>query len=348
MPRFWRKHQDGSYSLRLIAKEIAMPWSHPVEVNYLEAKAFCNWKTELEGNLYRLPTEAEWYHLRDTYMSTDQPLWDKAPGNINLEYFASACPVNRFRFGDFYDIVGNVWQWTETPISGFPGFKIHPYYDDFSVPIFDGRHNLIKGGSFISTGNEALRASRYAFRRHFYQHAGFRYIESEAEVVIEDNLYEDDPEIVTFCDLDWDSCFARELMDKILDTLPDLKTQKVLQIGCKTGRLAMEAAKYGQSVVGIDATARIIQLATSMKEQGLIRYSRQDEGEIIQTVERNLAEFGLEEIAEKVEFWQADSSNLAAKYCGYDLILGVNALEEARNPIAFIREIPNRLLPGDT
>ncbi len=346
MPRFWQKHQDGSYSLRLIAKEIAMPWSHPVEVNYLEAKAFCNWKTELEGNLYRLPTEAEWYHLRDTNMNTDQPLWDKAPGNINLEYFASACPVNRFRFGDFYDIVGNVWQWTETPISGFPGFKIHPYYDDFSVPTFDGRHNLIKGGSFISTGNEALRASRYAFRRHFYQHAGFRYIESEAEVVIEDNLYEDDPEIVTFCDLDWDSCFARELMDKILDTLPDLKTQKVLQIGCKTGRLAMEAAKYGQSVVGIDATARIIQLATSMKEQGLIRYSRQDEGEIIQTVERNLAEFGLEEIAEKVEFWQADSSNLAAKFCGYDLILGVNALEEARDPIAFIREIPNRLLPG--
>ena len=94
-----------------------------------------------------------------------------------------ACPVDEHLHGGFGDLVGNVWQHTETPISGFPGFAVHPLYDDFSTPTFDTEHNLIKGGSWISTGNEATRDSRYAFRRHFYQHAGFRYIESAQAVV---------------------------------------------------------------------------------------------------------------------------------------------------------------------
>jgi hypothetical protein len=62
MPLFWIK-DNGKYSLRLVAEIIPMPWSWPVEVNYLEAKAFCNWKTSKIGDKYRLPTEAEWYML---------------------------------------------------------------------------------------------------------------------------------------------------------------------------------------------------------------------------------------------------------------------------------------------
>ncbi|MEK6247993.1 MAG: 5-histidylcysteine sulfoxide synthase, partial [Planctomycetales bacterium] len=174
-PLFWVK--DGSsYRLRTMAREISMPWDWPVEVNYLEAKAFCNWKASENGLPIRLPTEDEWYRLHDLHEIPDQPYWQQAPGNINLEYWASSCPVNHFSFGDFFDLIGNVWQWTETPISGFTGFEVHPWYDDFSTPTFDTQHNLIKGGSWISTGNEATRDARYAFRRHFFQHAGFRYV----------------------------------------------------------------------------------------------------------------------------------------------------------------------------
>ena len=79
-------------------------------------------------------------------------------------------------------------------------FEIHPWYDDFSTPTFDTRHNLIKGGSWISTGNEATRDSRYAFRRHFFQHAGFRYVESSAPVVIHDDQYESDALAAQYCD----------------------------------------------------------------------------------------------------------------------------------------------------
>ena len=58
MPLFWRRGEKG-YFLRLVAEEIPMPWSWPVEVNYLEAKAFCNWKSLKTGKNFRLPTEAE-------------------------------------------------------------------------------------------------------------------------------------------------------------------------------------------------------------------------------------------------------------------------------------------------
>ena len=123
-PMFWILQEDGTYLLRTMASIVPIPWDHPVEVNYLEAKAFCNWKAKLTGKHIRLPTEEEWYCLRDRYIDTDQPYWEHAPGNINLEYWASTCPVNKFPLGDFYDVIGNVWQWTETPIFAFPGFKV--------------------------------------------------------------------------------------------------------------------------------------------------------------------------------------------------------------------------------
>ncbi len=350
-PRFWRQDNTGTWLLRTMCSEIALPWNHPVEVNYLEAKAFCNWKANQTGKPLRLPTEAEWYCLRDSVLNTDQPYWDRAPGNINLEYYASACPVDEFPQGDFYDVVGNVWQWTETPISGFPGFKVHPYYDDFSVPTFDTRHNLIKGGSFISTGNEALRASRYAFRRHFYQHAGFRYVESQEPVIIEDNLYEDDTEITPWCELDWSETplgenFHSLLINRLKPYLKQVKPGKALCMGCKTGRGAFELARYFAFVTGLDATARFIRLATQIKEEGFIRWISPGEGELTTTREAWLKDFGLDKAASRCEFMQADSANLVAKYSGYDFVLAVNVLERSADPYAFLRTISDRLNPG--
>ena len=35
-----------------------------------------------------------------------------------------------------------------------------------------------QGGSWVSTGDEASRFARFAFRRHFFQHLGFRIAQS--------------------------------------------------------------------------------------------------------------------------------------------------------------------------
>lgn len=60
MPRFWR-HIDGRWYQRNLCSEIPLPLNWPVEVNQLEAKAFCNWKAATTERSIRLPTEAEWY-----------------------------------------------------------------------------------------------------------------------------------------------------------------------------------------------------------------------------------------------------------------------------------------------
>ena len=78
----------------------------------------------------------------------------------------------------FHDVFGNVWEWTEDHFNGLPGFKTTYLYDDFSTPCFDGRHNIIMGGSWMSTGAEASRFARFMFRRHFLQHCGFRIAKS--------------------------------------------------------------------------------------------------------------------------------------------------------------------------
>jgi 5-histidylcysteine sulfoxide synthase len=177
-PPFWVPQEDGSYKYRSLTREIEMPYNWPVEVNALESEAFCRWKSAQEGKTYRLPTEAEWRVMVEAG-GMDEEVFDDTRANINLAHTASSVPVDTFAHGELYDVVGNVWQWTQTQMDGFEGFVTHPWYDDFSEPTFDGRHNLIKGGSWISTGNEILRESRYAFRRHFIQHAGFRYVIGE-------------------------------------------------------------------------------------------------------------------------------------------------------------------------
>ena len=185
--------KDGSeWRLRLMLEEVPMPWDWPVETNCHEAKAFCPWKARTSGQPVRLPSEDEWQALRRLRRHARSARRLAAGQSRNSPTEASSCPVNRFAHGQLFDVVGNVWQWLETPIYPFAGFAVHPIYDDFTTPTFDERHNLIKGGSWISCGNEAAPASRYAFRRHFFQHAGFRYVVAGALAIQPGSHYETD------------------------------------------------------------------------------------------------------------------------------------------------------------
>jgi len=83
-PLFWLRQDDGEFKLRCFVEEIAMPWNWPVEVNQLEAKAFCMWRAETTGRPVRLPTEEEWYRLLAESGLPDQPDWDEPPANLNL------------------------------------------------------------------------------------------------------------------------------------------------------------------------------------------------------------------------------------------------------------------------
>ena len=183
-PTFWvATGPEGSheYSLRTLFTIIPMPWSWPAEVNYHEAQAYIRWKEEKDNSSlkYRLLTEAEFVSLTDA--KADPVLQKKtyqgdtlAQKNLEEMYAANfnflwSSPKNANE-----ELYGNTWHWLEDQFNPLDGFSVHPYYDDFSTPCFDGKHQMIRGGSFMSCGHEASTFARFHFRPHFYQHSGFR------------------------------------------------------------------------------------------------------------------------------------------------------------------------------
>ena len=348
-PTFWIKDGD-QWRLRLMLEEVAMPWDWPVETNYHEAKAFCNWKSRASGQAVRLPTEDEWQALRQFAGIADLP--GELPANLGLSQEASSCPVNRFAHGPLFDVIGNVWQWLETPIYPFAGFEVHPIYDDFTTPTFDERHNLIKGGSWISCGNEAAPVSRYAFRRHFFQHAGFRYVVADAMATQPASHYETDRLISEYIEFHYGdeyfgvANFPKTLAQLAIETMGDKPTGKALDLGCATGRATFELARHFDRVTGIDFSARFIGVGAQLAEQGRLRYTLTEEGELVSYKECSLAALGLSDIGAKVEFFQGDACNLKPVFSGYDLILAANLIDRLYSPALFLKTVHERLNRG--
>ncbi len=349
-PTFWIKTNQG-WQLRLMAEVVPMRWDWPAEVNYHEAKAFCAWKSEQTGETVRLPTEDEWYRLVDV-AGIEELDENAAPANIHLDHFASSCPVNHFAQGDFYDVRGNVWQWTETPIYPFDGSQVHRLYDDFTTPTYDGKHNLIKGGSWISCGNESRLSSRYAFRRHFFQHAGFRYVVSEAPVVNLDSNYETDKMLSEYAEFHYGESyfdvpnFQKAIARLAIEKMSGKPSRRALDLGCAVGRASFELARHFDQVTGIDFSARLINLGVQLKRDGVVRYAVADEGDLLLYREQRLANFGLEKTAHKVDFMQGDACNLKAVYSNYDLVLAANLLDRLYDPILFLKQIHERINAG--
>jgi hypothetical protein len=158
-----------------------------------EARAFAAWRSRATAAAptrpLRLLAEAEHHRLRSvcghwTACAAEPPesgvaLKANAAANLQLAFGAEA-PVTAASSTDvFPGVFGNVWHWCEDWMAALPGNRgVHPFYDDFSTPCFDGQHSVIMGGSFMSTGGEASSTARFHFRPHFHQHAGFRLAQS--------------------------------------------------------------------------------------------------------------------------------------------------------------------------
>mmetsp|Transcript_14630 Transcript_14630/g.40649 ORF Transcript_14630/g.40649 Transcript_14630/m.40649 type:complete len:969 (+) Transcript_14630:158-3064(+) len=205
-PFFWQQvGPAGSheYNLRTIFDVVPMQWDWPVDCTYYEAKAFCDWKTKKDGSpasrAYRILTEAEHHVIRhkdsnlkaarndvsaDKVMVTSGEDFPAGANGANLNLaFSSQNPVDQFvpSHTGHRDTTGNAWEWTEDHFNPLKGFEVHHVYDDFSTPCFDGKHSMIVGGSFVSTGDEASVFARFHFRPHFLQHSGFRLVASDED-----------------------------------------------------------------------------------------------------------------------------------------------------------------------
>lgn len=345
-PTFWVL-EEGEYRYRTLSSVIDMPKNWPVDVNALEAEAFCRFKSKKDGVTYTLPSEAEYRAIYEYANLQDLPECDDTKANLNFAHYFSSCPVNEFSFNGIYDVVGNVWQWSRTPMRPFDGFEVHPAYDDFTAPTFDEKHALINGSSWASSGNLIMKHSRYAFRKHFYQNAGFRYVISSAKEEIEKDIYESDETVSQYCEFQYGSNhfgvknFVKQVA-KIASKFAQNRT-KALDIGCATGRAAFELAKKFDEVEGIDFSARFISLGVKLKDEGYIAYASKEEGDLVTNKKITLQELGYEKLKDKVSFWQGDACNLKPNFKGYDAILATNIIDRLYNPKLFLDDVDKRL-----
>jgi len=342
-PTFWIK-KDNKYYLRQINNIVPLPLNYPVDINFYEAEAFCKYKSEKLGYEVRLPSEDEYYRLYDFVKAYEKE------ANIALKYF-NQTPVDKYKMEDFYDVVGNVWQWSLTPMYPFDDFKPHNAYDDFTTPTFDDRHVLMKGGSFISLGNEILRSARYAFRKHFFQHAGFRYVSSNNSyrTKLNDNVYETDEQISQYCEFHYGEeyygvkNFPKNSVDLLKPYLKDIKKTKALDLGCSVGRSSFELGRYFDEVLGIDFSANFINVGIKLKKYDSLTYKVTTQGELFEEKTISLKDFDLEKTKQKVTFMQGDACNLKDIYNNYDLIFCSNLIDRLYYPQKFLDDIPSRV-----
>jgi hypothetical protein len=357
-PRFW----IGKTHYRMMLEVIPMPWNYPVEVNNLEAEAFCNWKSDRlgGGKKVRLISHEESVLMRlnathETY-------------NHNLNKFASPTPVNLYGGiidgQQVFDLSGNVWRHSVSLLTIMDGFKIDPFYDDFTIPTIDGHHNHILGGSWISLGNCANVNARYGFRRHFYQFAGIRYVCSSNKyhdkvpkiynsALFGKMITEHFKDFVEEVDVpetpvrNWPALLG-QISAEVIKTDPLLKEKeriKVMVAHGSVGRTTLELLRNcsGLDVYHTDRTANLIQVLESLLNDSKVQWLQLTEGMLESPMDYCLSpdeSHGrlLSSKGNTIHYWQADYKNIRPVLDHFDVIVVDFRYENASEHLLHIVE----------
>ncbi len=152
-PVYWRR-DGGGWQRRDFDRWLALEPHRPVlHVNWHEAQAYCRWAGR------RLPTEAEWEAAAALDTATGRKRrfpWGDSPasaGQARLDASLLGCAdVAAHAEGDAASgcrqMIGNVWEWTESAFSPYPGFA-RDAYKEYSEPWFF-THKVLRGGCWVT------------------------------------------------------------------------------------------------------------------------------------------------------------------------------------------------------
>lgn len=116
-------------------------------VDLEDAEAFAKWRSKRENLNYRLPTENEWeYAARNGQKGNSYPWgneWNAASTVMGVEDSepskVGSKPQGKNIWG-VLDLIGNVWEWTSSEISAYPG-------SDVEVQKRPEKRIVLRGGS---------------------------------------------------------------------------------------------------------------------------------------------------------------------------------------------------------
>jgi gamma-glutamyl hercynylcysteine S-oxide synthase len=178
-PAFWFREGD-SWLRRRFARVEPLPEDEPVQhVCWFEADAYARWAGR------RLPTEVEWEKAASWDVATGTkrrfPWGDDAPtdarANLGQTRYhptsAGSFPAGASSSG-VLQLVGDVWEWTSSEFTGYPGFRSFPY-KEYSQVFFDEGYKVLRGGSWATDPlacRTTFRNWDHPIRRQIF--AGFR------------------------------------------------------------------------------------------------------------------------------------------------------------------------------
>ncbi len=161
-PLYWSTDARGAWQRFTLGGEGPLDPAAPVcNISYYEADAYARWRGK------RLPTEAEWEVAADSQSVSG----DIAGANLletgALEPLAPA-------WGDGYGpqaMFGDVWEWTQSPYTAYPGFKP----GDGAIGEYNGKFMInqmvLRGGSCLTPASH-IRAT---YRNFFYPHMRWQF-----------------------------------------------------------------------------------------------------------------------------------------------------------------------------
>jgi len=220
----------------------------------------------------------------------------------------------------------------------------------------------------MSTGNEATRDSRFAFRRHFYQFAAIRYIEGPEvdEMVHMKNVLGMDPAVDGAAVYNYG--FGKGAVDAPIKlgipifplNVANISKQifadnhasggkgdiRALDMFCSGGRASFELTSMFKEVMGVDYSSRMLQIGFALKERFQCDYSAISTGKQRFPVVAKSENYDWHTRRDQVSFYQADPANLHEHIRGFDLAILWNVLDKSYSPLKTLTHIATRLNPG--
>jgi len=163
-PLYWHEREEQWHEFTLAGLrplDIAAPVTH---VSYFEADAFARWVGA------RLPTEAEW-EVASEQVSIEGNFADALIAEGGALHPKASQPLT----GQPTKMFGDVWEWTASPYTAYPGYRAAPGALGEYNGKFMCNQYVLRGGSVATSSSHVRRTYRNFFHPEArWQFSGFR------------------------------------------------------------------------------------------------------------------------------------------------------------------------------